>query len=169
MRYTTNEYFAVSLNQTNDSYKINLVKTKLKNPISHYPEEYDFPDKLYQAHFSNADAWGIVETDGEKENLLACIETCAEQWSNRLMVTELWVCETLRRKGIAHRLMQIAKEQAAKEKRRAIILETQSCNVGAISFYQKEGFELIGIDTCSYSNNDIERKEVRMNMGYFLK
>lgn len=83
------------------------------------------------------------------------------------MVTELWVQEKIRRQGVAHALMAIAKEQAVLEHRRAIILETQSCNVGAITFYQKEGFEPIGFDTCCYGNRDVERKEVRINMGYF--
>lgn len=84
------------------------------------------------------------------------------------MVTELWVHEDFRRQGIGHRLMAVAKEQAAKEHRRAVILETQSCNTAAISFYEKEGFELIGFDSCCYSNNDRERKEVRIDMGYIL-
>ena len=79
------------------------------------------------------------------------------------------VHENLRRQGIGHRLMAVAKEQAVRERRRAMILETQSCNTAAIRFYEKEGFELIGFDTCCYSNRDRERKEVRINMGYFLK
>ena len=99
--------------------------------------------------------------------MLACIETCPEEWSNRLMVTELWVDERIRRRGVAHALMAIAKEQAVLEHRRAIILETQSCNTGAICFYQQEGFRLIGFDSCCYSNRDPERREVRMDMGYF--
>ena len=70
---------------------------------------------------------------------------------------------------MGHRLMAVAKEQAASEHRRAIILETQSCNTAAISFYEKEGFELIGFDSCCYSNIDREKKEVRINMGCFLK
>lgn len=99
--------------------------------------------------------------------LAACIETCPEEWSNRLMVTELWVHEKLRRKGIGHALMAVAKQQANLEHRREIILETQSCNVPAISFYLQEGFELIGFDSCCYSNRDIDKKEVRLDLGYF--
>ena len=64
--------------------------------------------------------------------------------------------------------MAMAKEQAVKERRRAVILETQSCNTAAICFYEKEGFEMIGFDSCCYSNRDRERKEVRINMGYFI-
>lgn len=100
--------------------------------------------------------------------MIACIETCPEEWSNRLMVTELWVHEDYRRQGIAHALMAVAKEQARLERRRAIILETQSCNAGAIAFYLQEGFTLIGFDSCCYKNCDLERKEVRLDMGLIL-
>lgn len=34
---------------------------------------------------------------------------------------------------------------------------------------QHEGFELIGFDTCCYTNDDIKMREVRINLGYFLK
>lgn len=167
LRYTTEEYYDVTVEEEKSGYNIKMEKCKFMTPVSHYPEEYDFPDKLYQEHWEKAYAWGIVEKEGDKQKLLACIETCPEEWSNRLMVTELWVHESLQRKGVGHALMAIAKEQAILEHRRAIILETQSCNTAAISFYQKEGFQLIGFDNCCYSNNDIERKEVRLDLGYF--
>lgn len=167
MRYTTEEYYDVDLQKTADGYDITIHRKKFDTLVTHFPEEYDFPDKLYQDHWEKAYAWGIVEEKDDKRELLACIETCPEEWSNRLMVTELWVHEKIRRQGVAHALMAIAKEQAVLEHRRAIILETQSCNVGAITFYQKEGFEPIGFDTCCYGNRDVERKEVRINMGYF--
>lgn len=169
MRYTTNEYFDVAVSQTVNGYEIKLEKRDFEKPVSHYPEEYDFPDRLYAPHWEKACAWGIVaDGEGGKE-LRACIETCPEEWSNRLIVTELWVHEDLRRQGIGHALMALAKEQAVSENRRALILETQSCNVGAISFYQKEGFALAGFDSCCYSNRDLERKEVRIDMAYLLR
>jgi len=169
MRYTTEEFYDVKIEKKAGGYHVAICKDRFAAPVSHYPEEYDFPDKLYQPHWEKAFAWGIVsEAHGERQ-LLACIETCPEEWSNRLIVTELWVDESLRRRGIAHELMAVAKEQAVLEHRRAIILETQSCNTAAISFYQKEGFELIGFDSCCYTNHDVERKEVRINMGYFLR
>ena len=125
----------------------------------------DFPDSLYQEHWENAEAYGVVSESGE---MLACIEVCPEEWSNRLVVTELWVSEELRRKGVGKRLLDKAKEVAVRQKRRAVILETQSCNTNAIGFYLHQGFELIGFDTCCYSNEDIARREVRVNLGFFL-
>jgi len=47
----TEEYFDVRLKKVNNNFRIDFVKTKLDEPISHYPEEYDFPDKLYQEHW----------------------------------------------------------------------------------------------------------------------
>ncbi len=148
-----------------DGCTVKIVRKPSGQEIVHTPEEYDFPDSLYQDHWEKAEAYGVVSDAGE---LLACIEVCPEEWSNRLMVTELWVCDELQGKGIGKKLMDKAKEIAVKQNRRAIILETQSCNTNAIGFYLHQGFELIGFDTCCYTNNDIGRREVRINLGFFF-
>ena len=127
--------------------------------------EANHHDTLYQEYWENPEAYGVVDEQGK---VLACIEVTPEEWSNRLLVTELWVSKELRVKGVGKRLMDKAKEIAAGQKRRAVILETQSCNTGAIGFYLHEGFELIGFDTCCYTNDDIGKKEVRLNLGYFF-
>ena len=142
-----------------------LVRKTAEKEIVHTPEEYDFPDSLYQEHWEKAEAYGVLGLDG---TLLACIEVCPEEWSNRLMVTELWVSENLRSQGVGKKLMDKAKDIALHKNRRAIILETQTCNTNAIGFYLHEGFELIGFDTCCYTNNDIGRREVRLDLGYFF-
>ncbi len=161
MRYTTTEYMDVAIEGTEEGFLVTMEKKPFVKPVTHTPEEYDFPDRLYQEHWEKAYAWGVLE-GGE---MIACIETCPEEWSNRLMVTELWVHENYRRQGIAHALMALAKEQVRRERRRALILETQSCNVGAIAFYLREGFTLMGFDACCYQNHDLERKEVRLDLG----
>ncbi len=168
MKYTTEEYYDLETRTGSDGFQVQMVKKRFEAPVAHTPQEYDFPDSLYQDHWEKAEAFGIVsEKDGKKE-LLACIEICPEEWSNRLMVTELWVADQLHRQGIGTLLMNVAKEQAKLQGRRAIILETQSCNVRAIAFYLSQGFELIGFDSCCYTNIDVERQEVRFNFGYFL-
>lgn len=157
--YTSRDYYDVRV----ENFDIHIERRPFPGPVVHYPEEHDFPDRLYLPHWEHACAWGVVE-GGE---LLAAIETEAEIWSNRLRVTELWVSERLRRRGLGHELMAIAKERARLERRRAVILETQSCNTAAIDFYRSEGFGLIGLDTCCYSNRDIARREVRLELGWF--
>ena len=162
----SDSYYDFEIKQLDsEGCRIELVKRKTEKEILHTPEEYDFPDSLYQDHWENAEAFGIV---GDHDELLACIEVCPEEWSNRLLVTELWVSDGLRGKGYGKRLMDKAKEGARAQGRRAIILETQSCNTNAIGFYLHEGFELVGFDTCCYTNDDIGRREVRINLGFFF-
>ena len=165
IKYTTEKYYDVNVNRKGNGFDIGIEKKDFKEPVTHAPEEYDFPDKLYADYYENAYAWGIVENN----ELIAAIETDEELWSNRLRITELWVMEKYQRQGIGHALIEMAKEQARRERHRAIILETQSCNVNAVDFYQHEGFTLIGFDTCCYSNNDLKRKEVRLEFGFLLE
>lgn len=162
----SDSYYDVEISDMDEKgCNIRLVRKKAEKEILHTPEEYDFPDSLYQDHWEKAEAYGIV---GENNELLACIEVCPEEWSNRLMVTELWVSDGLQKQGYGKLLMDKAKEIAKEQKRRAIILETQSCNTNAIGFYLHQGFEFIGFDKCCYTNTDIERREVRFNLGYFF-
>lgn len=165
IRYTTSEYYDVIVERKEDNFETSFYKKQFETPVTHTPEEYDFPDKLYEEYWDKAFAWGVVENG----DLVAAIETCPEEWSNRLRITELWVAEDYHKQGIGHALMEVAKEQARHERRRAIILETQSCNVNAIGFYLHEGFTLIGFDACCYANNDLDRKEVRMELGWYPK
>lgn len=163
MGYTTNEYYDVAVNQTEMGFQAFIEKKCFPEPVTHTPEEYDFPDRLYADYRPGACAWGVV-VDGE---LVGAIETEPEEWSNRLRITELWVADQYQKQGMGHALMEVAKEQARLERRRAIMLETQSCNVNAIGFYLHEGFTLIGFDTCCYRNDDLQRKEVRLELGWF--
>jgi len=78
--------------------------------------------------------------------LLAAIEVCPEEWSNRLIITELFVCEEIRGQGYGKRLIDLAKKITIQKKYRVLMLETQSSNENAVDFYLHEGFSLIGVD-----------------------
>ena len=120
----SDSYYDLELSPlTREGCSVSLVRKPAEKEIVHTPEEYDFPDSLYQDHWEGAEAYGIVSETGE---MMACIEVCPEEWSNRLMVTELWVSEALRGMGIGKKLMDHAKEIALHQKRRTSILETQS-------------------------------------------
>lgn len=161
--YSYDEYYDVAVVKSSEGFRADFIKRHSETKIPHTPEEHDFPDRLYAKWWPGAYAWGILSAGGE---LLGAIETCPEEWSNRLRITELWVDESIRRRGAGRALMDIAKEQARLERRRAIMLETQSSNAGAISFYLSQGFSLSGFDTCCYSNDDIKKREVRMELAF---
>lgn len=161
--YDTDGWYDLKVSRIKDGFQFRLTRKQMDLIRTVRSDEWNNQDKLYQPWWEKAQAWGVVE-DGK---LLAAIETCPEEWSNRLQVTELWVSRALQGEGVGKKLLNLAKEQTVREKRRALILETQTCNVNAIGFYLNEGMTPIGLDTCCYSNRDIQRKEVRLNMGWF--
>lgn len=59
-------------------------------------------------------------------------------------IFNLGVLEHYHRQGIGTALMDIAVQRVREEKRRAIMLETQSRNENALAFYLAYGFTLIG-------------------------
>ena len=160
-RYTADTFFDVEIKRVGDNFRIDIAEKPLDVP---YVKAQHDSDVLFQHWVEQPIAWGVVQ-DGR---LLAAIETATENWANRLIVTELWVDESLRRQGVATALMDKAIERAKAEGRRVVVLETQSCNPGAIRFYLHYGYVLIGFDTCAYQNNDVQRREVRLDFGYFL-
>lgn len=155
--YLSNYYYDLKI----DGFNISFERLKFNEPYENMPDDMD---RLFQDFWDDIKAWGIVE-DGE---LVAVIETVVEEWSNRLRVSELWIADSYRRQGIGHQLMDLALKWAKDEGYRALILETQSGNDPAISFYLKYGFKLIGFDTCTYSNNDMREQNVRLELGYLL-
>ena len=159
--YTSQNYYDVIVDKHDSGFNVSFIKKPFDVVYENVPND---KDKLFQPWWDDVKAWGIVENG----RLVAAIETSVEAWSNRLRVTELWIHEDYRRKGIASALMDIALKRARDEKRRALILETQSRNEGAISFYFNYGFTLIGFDSCAYQNNDLLRKEVRLELGILL-
>lgn len=130
----------------------------LRVPIPRMHKE--FTSRLFENYWADPHAWGVW--DGEE--LLAVMEVTPE-WSNRLRITNFCVREGFRRRGLGTMLMTRAKELARAQGRRGIILETQSCNTGAIAFYQSQGLTLQGFDASAYSNQDIPNHEVRMEFG----
>ena len=161
--YVSHDYYDTSVQRTADGFEITIRKERFETPFSHVPTDSDIADKLYADWWEDACAYGIVDHGA----LLAVIEICPEEWSNRLLVTELFVSEELRGHGYGKKLIDLAKEITVKQNYRVLMLETQSSNVNAVDFYLHEGFTLIGFDSCCYSNHDLERKEVRFNMGWF--
>ena len=161
--YTTPTYYDVEVQRKENGFVVDIQLRNFYEPLTIRPETYDFPDSLYQDHWVDAKAYGVFH----EGKLIAAMELCPESWSNRLRITELWVDPESQKKGIGGQLMDFAKDYVRQHKHRTLMLETQSCNVNAVDFYLHEGLTLIGFDVCCYNNKDLERKEVRLEMGWF--
>ena len=163
IEYTSKEYYDVNMQRTDDGFQISIQKKKFTKPFIHSLKDCEYHDKLYEDWWEGAEAFGITEDN----KLLAAIEICPESWTNRLIITELFVDEKLRGQGYGKKLLDIAKKITVEKNYRTLILETQSSNINAVNFYLHAGFTLIGFDSCCYTNTDLERKEIRLNMGWF--
>ena len=114
LKIRSQSYYDLEINPLDrNGCTVSLIRKQAEKEIVHTPEEYNFPDSLYQEHWEHAQAYGIVSECGD---LLACIEICPEEWSNRLMVTELWVSDELRHQGIGKKRMDQVKLEALNSK-----------------------------------------------------
>lgn len=152
VHYTSEYYYDVSV----DDFKVSFKRTPFGMEV-----HKRFTDTLLSDWLENPELYAIKE----KEEVLGLVEISVESWNNRLRISNIWVHEKARNQGIGSELMEFVHKRAGELRVRAIILETQSCNDKAISFYLKHGFRLMGFDLTSYSNEDVLRKEVRIEMG----
>ena len=156
--YESKAYYDLRLRATENVFALEFVRT----PCA--PIRKEFTDKLFGEWWDDPRAYGLW--DGKE--MLGILEVTPEEWNNRLRVTNLCVQEDCRRRGFGTLLMTRAREIARAQGRRALILETQSCNTAAISFYLAQGLTFMGFNACEYTNEDIARHEVRIEMGCYL-
>lgn len=156
-RYVADKHYAVRIENERDSWSIELSLRSLPKPIVKSSMGTLFADHVEEPKVFVANAHGRT---------VAWMELGLQKWNNRMRVWHLLVTEGYRSKGIGSQLIGRAKEIAKEMGARMLILETQSCNVSAISFYLKHGFELVGVDSAAYSNDDIEKGEVRLEFGW---
>ena len=152
--YHTDRYYHVNTSE------MGMVLEERKFPE---PVEKHFTDSLFSEWLEEPVALGAF--DGV--TLVGVIEGSMEQWHKVFRVSNILVMESYRGQGLGKELMQQMLEYArAIPDCRGAMLETQSCNYPAISFYRRQGFQLNRIDLREYSNEDVQRKEVRLD--FFL-
>jgi ribosomal protein S18 acetylase RimI-like enzyme len=120
-----------------------------------------FTSKLFESHIEKPEVYGIFD----KKKLIAAIEGSLETWNNRFRIWNFWVDKKYRREGFGTYLFKYVIDRAITLGARAVILEVQSCNDPAISFYLSQGLHFVGLNTMEYSNQDIEQREVRLEMA----
>jgi GNAT superfamily N-acetyltransferase len=158
-RYITDSYYEISIRRAQRAWRIELVLKPFDVPL-----EKKYKGRLFEEHVYEPRAFAALLN----EEKVGWIELGYDAWNNKMRVWEFLVEEEFRRKGIGTVLMKRAVDVARQKRARMVVLETQSCDVPAINFYLKQGFDLVGFDLAAYSNEDIERKEVRFEFGLRL-
>ena len=157
VRYQTNGYYEIEPSEQGFSMKY----VPLEAPV-----EKSFEDEFLGEWLEAPVAFGAFENG----KLIGFVEGSMESWNQRFRLSNICVFDHTRRHGgLGTALMNRIIETAEALKARMVVLETQSCNENAIAFYRKNGFSIIGFDLYSYSNNDPERHEVRIEMGKKLQ
>lgn len=159
-RYTTSHYYDVSLSEEEDKVSIQMERKAFEKPLTK-----QFESSLLSDWLSEPLLFGAFEGN----HLLGFVELSSENWNNRLRISNIWVEEEHRFTGIGKKLIDKVKEVAISQGKRALVLETQTCNDPAIRFYRSCGFRVIGCDLTHYSNDDVKNKEVRLEMGLDLE
>lgn len=127
--------------------------------------ELSFEDCFFNEWLEDPVAYGAFEG----ETLIGYVEGSIEKWNNRYRISNICLFDEDKRNcGIGGVLMGLIMDEAKASGARMAVLETQTSNEKAISFYRKHGFEIIGFDLYAYTNDDPARHEVRIEMGKVL-
>ena len=149
----SDQYLSIEPNNNGFEMKWVYAKTKLKMSIH---------DSMLSDWLEDPVAYGAFEHG----RMVGFIEGFLEKWNNRFRISNICVFdESDRKRGIGTLLMDRIMIDAVDSGARMAVLETQSFNFKAVSFYQKNGFEIIGFDRYAYSNNGPEEHNMRIEMG----
>ena len=139
---------------------------KMRWVVSETELRMSIRDSFLQEWLENPVAYGAFEN----RRMLGFVEGFHEKWNNRFRISNICIFEEADRKsGVGTMLLEKIMDDAENSGSRMAVLETQSFNFKAISFYQKNGFEIIGFDRYAYSNRGPEEHNMRIEMGKMLK
>jgi ribosomal protein S18 acetylase RimI-like enzyme len=158
--YSSSYYYDVSVLQESAGWRISLTRKAFDVILNK-----NYRGKLFEDHVEQPRVFVAVRENRQ----VGWIELGYESWNNRMRVWELLVEKEFRKRGIGTLLMNHAVKIAREKGARMLVLETQTNNAEAINFYLQFGFSVIGLDINAYSNEDIDKKEVRLEMGLKLQ
>jgi len=159
-QYHSDKFYDVSYQVQENGWTIDFTLKQFDTPFHKYLEGEIFEDYLEEIECY------IAEIDEEEVGIVSCSH---EKWNNVLRINDIHVYSQYQHNGIGSQLMTLIKTRAEELGARAIVLETQTSNYPAIQFYKHHGFQLIGCDLLSYSNTDMENREVRIELGLVLE
>ncbi len=157
--YITNYVLDIVVEKSDHSWSFDLKPKKLSQTI-----EKRSASQLFEPIVENPRCFKYTLNGVD----IAYLQLGHQTWNNRMRVWDFLIDPNARRSGIGTKLMNLAKQQAKEVGARMLVLETQNCNIPAINFYLKHGFQLIGFDLAHYTNDDIRRHEFKLEFGFYL-
>lgn len=157
--YSTDRYYDVKVKKEASGWTMSLTEAVREAPFEKHQKE-----EIFESYKEGSEVY-VAEVEGQEAAILV-IQFM--EWNQTVLIHDLYVDATYKKRGLGSRLIERAKERAHELGARAVTLETQTSNYPAIQFYLKNGFELIGFNTISYTNTDVQNKEVRIEMGFLV-
>ncbi|MVM32139.1 GNAT family N-acetyltransferase [Spirosoma sp. HMF4905] len=127
---------------------ISIQRYKLEKPyIKRWPV-----DQATIAHYHKVVAQGYSWASFDQNSLVGVMIVEKREWNNSFWIDYIEVVESYQGRGIGSQLVAKLVGEAQKEHVRIITLETQNTNGDAIDFYQRNGFEIDGLNTTLYDS-----------------
>lgn len=158
-QYESSGHYRVDVHENKDGWTINLKMVEFGETFRKMERE-----KVISSYKGNSEVHAAY-IEGKEAGL---IQLEYQDWNKSVRVWDIDVKAEFRRKGIGRALMGLCKERARELGARRIVLETQTSNLKAIAFYRAMGFQLVGLDVSHYTNEDVEKGEVRLEMAFYL-
>ena len=158
--YESLGHYKVEIHKNQDGWTINLARKDFQQTF----KKWDDTDKVIQPYKGDSEIYGAF-IEGKEAGL---IQFEYQTHNETVRVWDIDVWPKFQQQGVGTQLMNKCISRARELGARRIILEVQSSNLKAIDFYRKMGFDLIGLDASHYHNDDIARKEVRLEMGLYV-
>lgn len=157
--YETDHYYDLKKERSESGWSFSLTKTPLGKKLRKTSQS-----DLFKDFVENSMVFQILEGGNE----VGVMHLGYDEWNRRLRIWDLLVHPEFRGKKFGSQMIDRALEEAKGRGARMVVLETQSCNGPAIDFYLKNGFDLIGFDSLHYSNKDVAKGEIRVELGRIL-
>jgi ribosomal protein S18 acetylase RimI-like enzyme len=158
-KFTTSYYYDVAIRGEAGFWQIELTRKPFDETL-----DKNYYGKLFEDHVEEPRV--LAALCGDRQ--VGWLELGYDRWNNRMRVWELLVEDEFRKRGIGTLLMSHAVRIAKEKGARMLVLETQTNNDVAVKFYLDFGFKLIGLDIAAYSNEDLEKREIRLELGLKL-
>lgn len=159
-QYESPAHYGVNIETHPDGWTLNIRREEFSETF----KKRDDTDKVVQTYKGDSEIYGAF-IDGKEAGLIQ-FEYQPHNRSIRVWDVDVW--PDFQHRGVGTALMEKCINRARESGARRIVLETQSSNTAAISFYRKMGFDLVGLDASHYHNDDIQRNEVRLEMALHL-
>jgi len=148
---------------------MNLMESNMYEIVKMKKEQLCQVEEISKEEFQNT-TWSNKQFEKEIENSFVCIfETkivgflCLQLAGDDMTILNIAVSNNFKRKKIATRFLQQAKEIAKENNIINIFLEVETNNIPALSFYKKNGFKVLRTRN-NYYKDGTSCVEMKLNL-----